>query len=121
MIKDHERDAGATQGGPQIIRELQPRCRLRWHLPKHGTPIWRTFMAPSLARRLRDLANGLVEAPDMNIARTLQNGRTFEAFGEDLILQVKLLWLRLEAFTPRASSPSPSISSPITRKRTGRP
>jgi len=31
----------------------------------------------------RSLANGLVEAPDINIARTLQNGRTFEGFGED--------------------------------------
>ncbi|HUA59754.1 MAG TPA: glycoside hydrolase family 3 C-terminal domain-containing protein [Verrucomicrobiae bacterium] len=31
----------------------------------------------------RDLANDLVEAPDINIARTPQCGRTFEAFGED--------------------------------------
>ncbi len=31
----------------------------------------------------KDLANGFVEAPDINIARTLQNGRTFEGFGED--------------------------------------
>lgn len=30
-----------------------------------------------------DLANGLVEAPDINIARVPQNGRTFEGFGED--------------------------------------
>jgi len=31
----------------------------------------------------KDLANGFVEGPDINIARTLQNGRTFEAYGED--------------------------------------
>ena len=31
----------------------------------------------------KDLANGFVEGPDINIARTLQNGRTFESFGED--------------------------------------
>jgi beta-glucosidase len=31
----------------------------------------------------RDLGNGLVEGPDINIARVPQNGRTFEAFGED--------------------------------------
>ncbi|MGP8243064.1 MAG: glycoside hydrolase family 3 C-terminal domain-containing protein [Bryobacteraceae bacterium] len=31
----------------------------------------------------RDLANDLLEAPDINIARVLRNGRTFEAFGED--------------------------------------
>lgn len=30
-----------------------------------------------------DLANGFMEGPDINIARTLQNGRTFESFGED--------------------------------------
>lgn len=29
------------------------------------------------------LANGFMEGPDINIARTLQNGRTFEAYGED--------------------------------------
>jgi beta-glucosidase len=31
----------------------------------------------------RDLANDLLEAPDINIARTPQGGRTFESFGED--------------------------------------
>ncbi len=34
-------------------------------------------------RESRDLANGLLEGPDVNIARVPQNGRTFEAFGED--------------------------------------
>ncbi|MGA8365966.1 MAG: glycoside hydrolase family 3 C-terminal domain-containing protein [Candidatus Acidiferrales bacterium] len=31
----------------------------------------------------KDWANGLVEGPDINIARTLQGGRTFEGYGED--------------------------------------
>ena len=31
----------------------------------------------------KDLANAVVEGPDINIARVPQNGRTFEAFGED--------------------------------------
>jgi beta-glucosidase len=31
----------------------------------------------------RDLGNGLVEAPTINIARVPQNGRTFEGYGED--------------------------------------
>jgi beta-glucosidase len=30
-----------------------------------------------------DYSNDMIEAPDMNIARVPQNGRTFEAFGED--------------------------------------
>jgi beta-glucosidase len=30
-----------------------------------------------------DLANGMLEAPTINIARVPQNGRTFEAYGED--------------------------------------
>ena len=34
----------------------------------------------------KDLANGLVHGPDINIARTLQNGRAFESFGEDPFL-----------------------------------
>jgi beta-glucosidase len=32
---------------------------------------------------VRDLAHGLLEAPDINIARIPQNGRTFEGYGED--------------------------------------
>jgi len=31
----------------------------------------------------RDIGNGLVEAPTINIARVPQNGRTFEGYGED--------------------------------------
>jgi beta-glucosidase len=46
---------------------------------------------PSLAGRYgviqgsetRDLAESLIEAPDVNIARVPENGRTFEGYGED--------------------------------------
>ncbi|MDE3068083.1 MAG: glycoside hydrolase family 3 C-terminal domain-containing protein [Verrucomicrobiota bacterium] len=36
-----------------------------------------------IGREARDLTDGLLEGPDVNIARVPQNGRTFEAFGED--------------------------------------
>jgi len=36
-----------------------------------------------IGREARDLRYGLLEGPDVNIARVPQNGRTFEAFGED--------------------------------------
>ena len=39
-----------------------------------------------IGEEARDLGNGLLEGPDVNIARVPQNGRTFEAFGEDPFL-----------------------------------
>ena len=36
-----------------------------------------------IGREAADLGNGLLEGPDVNIARVPQGGRTFEAFGED--------------------------------------
>ena len=36
-----------------------------------------------IGREAKDLGDGLLEGPDVNIARVPQNGRTFEAFGED--------------------------------------
>jgi beta-glucosidase len=36
-----------------------------------------------IGKESRDLADGLLEGPDINIMRVPQNGRTFEAFGED--------------------------------------
>lgn len=41
-------------------------------------------------RESRDLGNGLLEGPDVNIARVPQNGRTFEAFGEDPYLTSRM-------------------------------
>ena len=37
-----------------------------------------------------DFGNTLLEAPDINIARVPQNGRTFEAYGEDPFLVARL-------------------------------
>ena len=36
-----------------------------------------------IGQEARDLGYGLIEGPDINIARVPQNGRTFEGFGED--------------------------------------
>ncbi|MGH9445441.1 MAG: beta-glucosidase [Terriglobia bacterium] len=36
-----------------------------------------------IGKEARDLADGLLEGPDVNIMRVPQNGRTFEAYGED--------------------------------------
>ena len=43
-----------------------------------------------IGREAKDLNEDLLEGPDVNIARVPQNGRTFEAFGEDpyLVSQV---------------------------------
>jgi beta-glucosidase len=38
----------------------------------------------------RDIGNGLVEAPTINIARVPQNGRTFEGYGEDPYLVAQI-------------------------------
>lgn len=38
----------------------------------------------------RDIGNGLVEAPTINIARVPQNGRTFEGYGEDPYLVARI-------------------------------
>ena len=42
------------------------------------------------AAEAKDLGNSLLEAPDINIARNPQNGRTFEGFGEDPYLSGQL-------------------------------
>lgn len=42
------------------------------------------------ASEAADFGNTLLEAPDINIARVPQNGRTFEAFGEDPFLVARL-------------------------------
>ena len=42
------------------------------------------------ASEAADFGNTLLEAPDVNIARVPQNGRTFEAYGEDPFLAGRL-------------------------------
>jgi beta-glucosidase len=41
------------------------------------------FYGQIIGREARDLGYGLLEGPDVNIMRVPQNGRTFEAYGED--------------------------------------
>ena len=74
--------AGATNGGPG---HQGPATALPAPIALAAT--WDVSLANTygtvLGAEALALANGLVEAPDINIARTLQNGRTFEGFGED--------------------------------------
>ena len=43
-----------------------------------------------IGREARDMGYGMVEGPDINIARVPQNGRTFEGFGEDPFLTAQI-------------------------------
>jgi len=43
-----------------------------------------------IGRESKDLCEDLLESPDINIARVPQNGRTFEAFGEDPYLVAQM-------------------------------
>jgi beta-glucosidase len=49
-----------------------------------------------VGKESRDLANGLMEGPDINILRVPQNGRTFEAFGEDPYLDSRMAVKEIE-------------------------
>jgi beta-glucosidase len=74
--------AGATNGGPghQGSATALP-------APIALAATWDTSLAnlygTVVGSEAYDLSNGFMEGPDINIARTLQNGRTFEAYGED--------------------------------------
>ena len=74
--------AGATNGGPG---HQGPATALPAPIALAAT--WDTNLANTygtvVGLEAFDLANGFMEGPDINIARTLQNGRTFESFGED--------------------------------------
>jgi beta-glucosidase len=74
--------AGATNGGPGhqgAATALPPPISL--------AATWDTDLArlygSIIGLEARYLANGFVEGPDINIARVPQNGRNFEAYGED--------------------------------------
>ncbi len=45
-----------------------------------------TLYGAVIGQEAKALANGFLEGPDINLARVPQNGRTFEAFGEDPFL-----------------------------------
>jgi beta-glucosidase len=74
--------AGATNGGPghQGAATALP-------APISLAATWDTSLAnlygTVIGKEAKALANGFLEGPDINIARVPQNGRSFEAFGED--------------------------------------
>jgi hypothetical protein len=74
--------AGATNGGPG---HQGPATALPAPISLAAT--WDINLAnlygTVVGSEAKALANGLVEGPDINIARVPQNGRTFEAYGED--------------------------------------
>jgi beta-glucosidase len=74
--------AGATNGGPG---HQGPATALPAPISLAAT--WDVDLAnlygTVVGSEAKALANGFVEGPDINIARVPQNGRTFEAYGED--------------------------------------
>ena len=74
--------AGATNGGPG---HQGPATALPAPISLAAT--WDVNLAnlygTVVGSEAKALANGFVEGPDINIARVPQNGRTFEAYGED--------------------------------------
>jgi beta-glucosidase len=77
--------AGVTNGGPG---HQGPATALPAPISLAAT--WDISLANQygviIGKEAKALANGFLEGPDINIARVPQNGRTFEAFGEDPFL-----------------------------------
>jgi beta-glucosidase len=76
---------GPAGVGPADVRPQPPATALPAPISLAST--WEPALARSygevIGREARDLTDGLLEGPDVNLARVPQNGRTFEAFGED--------------------------------------
>jgi beta-glucosidase len=76
---------GPAGVGPDGTRPQQPATALP--APISLAASWDVRLArlygAIIGKEARDLADGLLEGPDVNILRVPQNGRTFEAFGED--------------------------------------
>ncbi len=76
---------GPAGVGPDGTRPQQPATALP--APISLAASWDVRLAHLygviIGKESRDLADGLLEGPDVNIMRVPQNGRTFEAFGED--------------------------------------
>jgi len=74
--------AGATNGGPG---HQGPATALPAPIALAAT--WDTSLANMygtvVGSEAKALGNGFMEGPDINIVRTLQNGRTFESYSED--------------------------------------
>ena len=74
--------AGATNGGPG---HQGPATALPAPIrsPPPGITSLANLYGTVVGKEAKALANGFLEGPDINIARVPQNGRNFEAFGED--------------------------------------
>jgi len=79
---------GCVGVGPADDNPQKPATALPCEIALAAT--WDTKLAQRygklIGREARDLNYGMVEGPDINIARVPQCGRTFEAFGEDPFL-----------------------------------
>lgn len=90
--------AGAGPGGTRPPRPQAPATALPAPILLAST--WDRKLAHEYGvitgAESRDLANGLAEAPDINIARIPQNGRTFEGYGEDPYLAGQMAVANIE-------------------------
>ena len=113
--------AGVGSGGPvqpQATALPAPLGARRDRSTRHGA--LRT--ARSRGARPATIGRNLMEGPDINIARTPLNGRTFEAYGEDPYLAGPDRRREHRGHpVRRASSPTPSTTSPTTRRSTATP
>jgi beta-glucosidase len=80
--------AGAGPGDVTKTHPQDPATALPSPISLAAT--WDVYLAKQygsiVGEESRDIENALVEAPDINIARVPQNGRTFEGYGEDPFL-----------------------------------
>lgn len=90
--------AGAGPGGTRAPRPQAPATALP--SPISLAASWDRSLAREYGviagAESRDLANGLLEAPDINIVRIPQNGRTFEGYGEDPYLDGEISVANIE-------------------------
>ena len=60
-------------------------------------PSMATLYGDTIGKEMRDLGQDVLEGPDVDIARTPLNGRTFEAFGEDPLIASTMAVAEIEA------------------------
>ncbi len=70
-----------------------------------------------LGKESKDLNEDLLESPDINIARVPQNGRTFEAFGEDPYLVSQLSVAEIDGIQGQGEIANVNTITPPTIRR----
>jgi beta-glucosidase len=94
---------GPAGAGPGDVKPQQPATALPAPISLAAT--WDPQAAHEygviVGMESRDLGNGLLEGPDVNIARVPENGRTFEAFGEDPYLDSRMAVAETEGIQSR--------------------